>query len=167
LQDLQRAATSGMLSGTASHEELEKTCVPMKVRQAIRAIKGTEPVGFREFPLVAKHEDYTIAGILDKIMFATGRPILLADDKFPTNERNFESPPFPNQEAQLLLYGFLLERTGFDVRDLSIRLVKHYDGKEKEFVVSYNREKVEDILTSCGTVQKLYYSVLSNGDNAS
>ena len=163
LQNLKKEATLGMLNGTKNHEEIEKECVRIRVRQMIKAIiTKNHPVSFREFPLISKYNGYLVAGVLDEIMFTASKPILLKDDKFPTSLRNFESLPYPSQEAQLLLYGFLLERTGFNIEDLIILLVKHYDNQKREFEVAYNKEKVEDILTSCETVQKLYYSVLPN-----
>jgi CRISPR/Cas system-associated exonuclease Cas4 (RecB family) len=164
LQNLQKQKTSGMLNGITKHEELEAAFVRVKIQETVRAIKGNRPVSFREFRLITKHKEYLVAGQLDEIYFKKSKPIRLIDDKYPESLRNFESSPYPNQEAQLLLYGFLLKQTGFDIKDLRIFLVKHFQGQEREFEVYYDKRKVEDILTSCETVQKLYYSVLPKSD---
>lgn len=161
LQNLQKKKTSGMLNGIMNHEELEAACVPVEIQETIRAIKGNKSVSFREFPLIAQHGSHLIAGQLDEVSFKKSKPIRLIDDKYPENLRNFESSPYPSQEAQLLLYGFLLKQTGFDIDDLRIFLVKHFKGQDdKVFEVYYDPKKVEDILTSCETVQMLYYSVM-------
>lgn len=161
LRDLQKPESLAMINGTTSHEEILKEFVPIKVRETIRAIKKIGPVRLREFSLIMKHNGYLIAGRLDEIIFGRGRPIVLLDDKFPKSLRNFECARYPDQEAQLLLYAFLLQKTGFDIRDLKMFLVKHYQDQDREFEIKYDRTKVEDILTSCETVQKLYYSSLS------
>ncbi len=111
--------------GDVLHEEL----LAMKKTTIENIVEGIDKkkIYTASFPMVAKFEELTLAGVPDAIVFQNSRPTYIIELKTTKGDTTIV---YDGQKAQADVYGFLLDLIGFDCSDLNIVIVKFKSATE-------------------------------------
>jgi CRISPR/Cas system-associated exonuclease Cas4 (RecB family) len=107
--------------GTNLHDNL----LAMRKSTIEKIIKGIEKkeILVASFPLVAKFEGLTLAGVPDAIVFQKSKLAYVIELK--TTARGDTTIVYDDQRAQTFIYGLLLELMGFDCSNLKLIIVRY------------------------------------------
>jgi CRISPR/Cas system-associated exonuclease Cas4 (RecB family) len=113
--------TEAKSEGTEIHDKL----LAMRKTTLKQIVKGieTKEVLVASFPLLAKFEELTLAGVPDAIVFQRSRPTYVIELK--TTARGNTAIVYEDQRTQAYVYGLLLELMGFDCSSLKLIVVRH------------------------------------------
>jgi len=140
-------------SGTGGHEELSRGAVTITENEFERALKQKKKVLLQESRFEATFDSVRIVGVPDLIEFHGQRGLLVLEFKFSGRSR-----PFIDRYVQAQLYGWLLQRNGFDVTRLvcAVCVIPHVYG-----VIS--RSSKLEMLTERGFLEDITAHVLQLG----
>ena len=99
--------------GTAFHLKVERSAIPISLPQAEKMIEKGKSFCMPEYSLTGSYRNLPIIGRADAVCFHGRRASCVVEIKV-TDSRELH----PDHEAQLRLYGYLLEQNGFDINDL-------------------------------------------------
>ena len=141
-------------SGTGGHEELSRGAVTITENEFERALKQKKKVLLQESRFEATFDSVRIVGVPDLIEFHGQRGLLVLEFKFSGRSR-----PFIDRYVQAQLYGWLLQRNGFDVTRLvcAVCVIPHVYGvisRSSKLEMLTERGFLEDITAACTTARK-------------
>lgn len=117
--------------GTEIHEELIPV-EPVEAGKLVNDIEaGKEVVSI--FPVFYQYQKISIAGIHDGVVFENSKPRYLFEIKSTGGKLD---KVWPGEKFQAFLYGFALEKMGFDTSELEIVIPKVKQSIEKEGLIN-------------------------------
>lgn len=111
--------TEEKTEGDALHEEL-LAMRPTSQKRLLEDI-AKEKLVVASFPLAAEANGLVLIGVPDAVIFQDSRPTQVIELK---TTRGDASVLYDGQRAQTVIYGLLLDRVGFDCKDLNLLVVK-------------------------------------------
>ncbi|MBI4524054.1 MAG: PD-(D/E)XK nuclease family protein [Deltaproteobacteria bacterium] len=100
-------------SGTKGHEELSRDAVPITSKEFEQVLRQKRRVSLQESRFEATFDGIHIVGVPDLVEFRGWQCLLVVEFKFSRRPN-----PFPDRYIQAQLYGWLLQRNGYDVTGL-------------------------------------------------
>lgn len=107
--------------GTATHEAAAAEAVEVSDDEIWDAIKSGDRTVVIETGFVAEAAEFLFGGIPDAVVFKDQRPKLVFDRKTTARPTRL----YDNQQIQVWLYAFMLDRIGFETDDLQIAILSH------------------------------------------
>ena len=107
--------------GSETHEKAAEDAEELTREELWDAIESGDPTVILETFFTVKVGEFLFVGIPDAILFDDSQPRLLFDRKTTARPNRL----YDNQRIQVWLYGYLLDRLGFDTDRLQIVILSH------------------------------------------
>ncbi|RDZ51025.1 hypothetical protein C5B91_21230, partial [Haloferax sp. Atlit-10N] len=113
--------TEEKIEGTEQHEKAAEDAVEVSDDELWESLESGARQVVIETRFVSDAAEFYLGGIPDAVVFEDRKPQLIFDRKTTAHPDRL----YDNQRIQVWLYGFMLDRLGFDTGELKIAILSH------------------------------------------